>query len=303
MQYPPELHEKTIDWFTRLLLRSPGKDEDVEGWDNEMEQAVRHVAGCQQCLIELDATVRVLSQGNDSIVPSCQDCAELLSEVASLDETEARDRFPLVWLHIQFCDDCRSAVLRLRNIMARERAGAYGPVPGAPVFGAIAMTMPFEAWQQVREGVHRLALHIAVFPQDDEVTLRPVQDGRAIPAGQLPSGWRLQPVTVPIRRAAAGRKPGKVWSTALPADGGLEIRLTAYPAGKEHLELEVSVRSEQPIARARVTLTDEQGLSPWAEETDEEGTAFLAEVSLKRYTLEVAHAGSTWLIPLDLSPA
>jgi hypothetical protein len=303
MQDSAELHEKTIRWFMRRLLGSPEEREGSQQSDREMDQAVEHAIACQQCLGEMDATVRVLSQGTDSLTPSCQDCAPILGEVASIDETQARNRFPRVWLHLQVCGDCRAAVVRLRNMMTRERAGVYGRVPGAPVFGATTMTMPSDMWQHVRKGVHRLALHLAVFSQADEVTLRPVQDGRALPAGQLPPGWRLQPVTVPIRRARGARKPGAVWSTTLPVDGGLEIRLTACRADREHLELEVTVGSDQPVAGARVTLTDEHGFSPWVEETDELGTAFLADVSQKRYTLEVVHAGSTWLIPLELSPA
>ena len=165
------------------------------------------------------------------------------------------------------------------------------------------MSIPSEAWKKAEKPEYRLAYEVALVQQEDGVSLQPVQEGQVIPTWQLLPGFRLEATTVPVRRKGAGEKPDRIWSLTLPTDGGPEIRLTAYPTDRGSLELEVSVRSEQPVVGARVTLTDEQGLTPWAEETDEEGTAFLAEVSLKRYTLEVAHAGSAWLIPLNLSPA
>lgn len=303
MPHPPELHKGTIDWFARLLLLPPGHEGAGEHWDREMDTAIQHVADCEQCLVELDAMVRVLSPGDDFILPSCQECAPLLTEIAGLEESEVRDRFLLAWLHLLRCEHCRSMVERLQRMVARERAGAYGPRPAVTAIGVKTVKTTPEIWQRVRGGIRRLGFPIALFDQGDDVALRPIQEGRALPTAQLPSGWRLQPVTVPIRRAKAGGRTPRVWTTVLRADAGLEIGLVAYPAGEKHVELEVSILSEQPSARALVTLTDEQGLSPWAEETDDQGSACLTEVSLKRYTLEVAQAGTRWLIPLDLSSA
>jgi hypothetical protein len=290
-----DVHEHTMAELTQLLLRPAASAGEALIWEQTLSALLRHVGGCNQCLAELDDTLRIVTRGADSVIPGCDSCDELLLAYAELEQEQARTRFPLVWLHLRHCEECRAAEARLRTIVVRARSGAYSP-PDEPI------------WRQIDARVRQLTTGIAFVKGEVARITQFVRDELVLSPEQYhSSGLRFATAYVSPRShkdasaPAGGQAARKQLSIVdIPTGEGRDIRLTVYETDDGHFDLEVRLDQN---GGATVELLDAEKFSVKKAGCDQHGVAQLEGLSRSIYSLEISHNRVVQRIPLDLSHA
>ena len=283
------------------------------------DQVVAHIAGCRACIEELDALSSALT-GEPSTLKvetdklltlrqaqgtACQECLDALGMYVE-DQVAGEDvakHYPKVAHHLQSCAGCREQYNMLYELMQQEAAGAFGEPPSYMDFGEWFRRQRTAAdlWEQPIQNLHRLMTDILILIGKTAASF-----------GRLPSPLAPQLVPVGVYRKRAPiptteEREAFVELLELPhAEANLVIKFSMGPVveGKGTLVLEVgTIRPPQPIAEAKVTLRDEDGMLLESTPTDEDGLALFRELDVGKYIIQVEYAGQTWMLPVTLAPA
>ena len=305
----------------------------------EIADALNHIRECPACQRRMGHLVRLVEgEMLDEDLLTCQACEDLLPGYLTAEGLGAGGaaEWTDVRRHLAACPHCTAvyasladlaalaygnrglepprtpepnlSFLRTRETSDREEAtapeqaapgGHAAPLPAASPGETFRRAVESDLWQQAARGVYRLTRAI------------PVLIGQVAAAfGALAAPLTVQLAPVPLYRS---KRP---FDTAEEARDFIE--LLELPHRETNVTLKVSLGpvyeglgslalalkhdpAPQPIAQARVTLRDADGVLLEGAFTGEDGVVLFRDLDAGAYLIRAEHAGQAWEFPLSLA--
>ncbi len=252
--------------------------------------------------VDVNALVELIFEGDVSPSPACQACEDMLDQYVDeeLAGKDAAKLFPDVNTHLNECTSCQESYQELKALLLMQRQGTFvePPVEANFDFSFIPAPQPTSIWQMVEKAgreVKQLFTELRVV----------VEKGEAF-FDQLPNPLKAEwdVVLMPSRRTSEQKR---VPLLLLPSpEHDLALHLMVNPPGPKEKEpvLIVDVKkhsSQQPVARARVTMRDKNHRMLESNVTREEGRVTFANVRSGTYLVEVKYKKQRWELSITVT--
>jgi len=288
------LCKEAMEIITEYLLVKPKDKAPVK-------EALAHIANCDSCIHELDATITLLTGEKFDIAEkmedfvSCSTCEELITRLAEMDEKEIKEKYSGAWNHIQSCKNCKERYTALKTMVQNERDGEYGQLPEAPTFGDVVKERDrTPLWKEFKEGTYILGQEVKILLHKHKTTFY-----------ELPSflhSYALEPATVgPFRE----NEPKKIIQRLkLPDEKRkCEILVTFYSVSQNEADIELEITKlpeNRGLTGAEVLLYDSQDRLLETSSTSEHGRVKFTKLRTDNYRVEIKCSDMVWELPLSL---
>jgi hypothetical protein len=287
--------ETALTRLLQLLLRALAGSNQPDAIRNALDA----IARSRPLLDELDALSSLLT-GEPSMLRAqsgayltCQECLAAIDLYVEdwAHGIDIAQVYPRVFAHLAGCDACRTEAEELYALLIAAQSESE------PVYITFAEWFerqdhaPASLWRRAAGGVHQLAEEIALILRGGQLIF-----------GELGGGLTPRPAPVAAMRSGAEDDLAEVLE--LPhAEANLVVRLRAGPVseGMGTVLLEIAaIDPAQPVARARVTLRDEQGGLLEGASSDEQGVVLFENLDEGKYQFQVEHQGQVWSFSVNL---